>query len=119
MTPQVPKPPNKWKEQPPGNNLKRLAKRNGPLKTLMRHTFIDQIIDDHQLLWYLASTAAEKEEVRRRMQREIARALAEFVGIEVSLHGIVTISMGDFTTGGGLLLLGAAIVHALGRGGGG
>ena len=101
---------------PPGNRMKKLARRNRAVATVMSNLHILQIIDDHQAMWFSADSDAEKRRIELRLRRQIALALVNFVGFEIAVHGVVTATIGDPLSGGSLLLIGIAILHAIGRG---
>lgn len=105
--------------KPPGKGLIELAQRNPAISKVLEHMGVLQIAYDHFYEWSTASTQIERDQIRRRMRREVARALGSYAGFELSAHGIVALSFGEVIQGTSLLAVGALIVYLLSKGGGG
>lgn len=100
-------------QEPPGNRLKKLAERNTVCRSILTHTHVLQIIDDHQAMWLLAETIAEKRRIERRLRKQLALAGVSFGGFELFVHGAV-FSPVDPYTGGGLILMGLLVMYLTG-----
>lgn len=96
--------------QLPGNRLKNLARRSRVAGTVLSHTHMLQIIDDHQAMWLAAEGDEERRRIRQRLNRQLARATMNFSGLEVTIHG-ATIAITDPLSGGSLVLLGIALMY--------
>ena len=101
----------KPRKEPPGSLLKKLAQNNRVLETLLSHMNVLEVIDDHQLMWFEARTQAEKLQVQRRFQWQLARAGVNTAGVELTLHGTVVAVAGDLFRGGSFFILGTAILY--------
>lgn len=104
----------KNQQEPPGNRIKKLAEGSSVWRSVMEHTHMRQIVDDHQLMWFEASEA-EKPLIVRRMRRQLGLALVNFAGFEASLHGVVW-TFADPLPGALLLIIGIALMRATGKG---
>jgi hypothetical protein len=106
-----------YQQRPPGDWLKKLAKRSSVFATALAHTHLLQIADDHDDLWHEAATAFEKSAVHRRFRVQIARACVSFGGFELTVHGLVFCGVGELMTGASLMVVGIALMYVLGKGG--
>ena len=114
MTPQKKEPCSQ--RRPPGDRIKQLAKRNGVCASVLRHTHVLQIVDDHQAMWLEARSATERLHVELRLRRQLRLAMVNFIGFETVVHGLVTAVAFDPLSGGFLVVAGALIMHITGRG---
>jgi hypothetical protein len=83
-------------------------------KTILSHSHVLQIVDDHRFMWYEAKTEKERTLIARRFHRQLFLASVNFLGLEISIHGAVYL----FTSpahGGFLILLGAAAMYLTSR----
>lgn len=101
------------RQEPPGNRLKKLAGRNTIFRSILSHAHVLQIIDDHQLMWLMAETEAEKHRIKRRLRKQLALAGVSFGGFELFIHGAV-LAPADFHLGSGLVLLGLLVMYIAG-----
>ena len=115
MTREV-KPPE-YQLGPPGNRLKQLAKRSRVLKSAMTHMQVLQIVDDHQFLWFEATTDEERKSVYRRLRMQLALSISSLIGFEVTVHGAVLMAA-DPMLGGTILLAGIGLMYIVSLKGG-
>ncbi|WP_288254541.1 hypothetical protein [uncultured Hydrogenophaga sp.] len=93
--------------------MKKLAGRNTICKSILTHTHVLQIIDDHQYMWLMAETDAEKRSIKRRLRKQLALAGVSFGGFEMFIHGAV-LAPADPQLGAGLLLVGVLVMYLTG-----
>lgn len=114
MSPKLPRSRNQ--QGPPGNRLKKLAKRSRALAAVLSHTHVLQVIDDHQDMWFSAESDAERHRIELRLRRQIALALVDVVGFEIAVHGVVAATFNDPLYGASLIMAGAAVMYLSGKG---
>lgn len=93
-----------------------LARSNRLFEVVLTHSFVLQIVDDHQAMWFDAATAAERRQIEARLRRQIRLALVNFVGFEIFVHGAVVTVLSDPLQGGLVILAGLLLMHATGGG---
>jgi len=91
--------------------LRRAAQNNRVVRSVLTHTHVLQIIDDHLLMAVDAGDdLALLCLIARRLRRELARACVNLAGVEIAVHGAVGLAA-DPSHGAMLLILGAIITY--------
>ena len=103
----------------PGNWVQKLARSSIVLRTILSHSNMLQIVEDHQYLWLTATQPAERKLIVRRLCKQLALATVNFAGLETAIHGTVIAVLGDPLHGGVLIVCGALVMKLIaGKGGG-
>lgn len=106
--------PSKKERQFPGESLVNLASRNRLVKTILSHSHVLQIVDDHRFMWCEAKTVKERISIEKRLRKQLILAGVNFVGLEISIHGAVYLFTSPYH-GGSLMLLGVVVMYLTSR----
>jgi hypothetical protein len=95
----------------PGTAIRRVLDANHIAREVARHIHLEQIIDDHFVLWAQAETIEARLAVHKRFRKQVARALVSFGGIEIAAHGVISVAFGNWLVGASLIVVGAALIY--------
>lgn len=98
-------------KQQPGNEVQRVLEQYPVARKVARHIELEQIIDDHCVLWAQAETVEAKLAVHKRFRRQVAKSLLSFGGVEIAAHGVISVAFGNWLVGASLIVVGAALIH--------